>query len=62
VSAALTTTAAELGQSPTIPTVAIPAATAVAATTAIQPYPYSTAAAGYHQATTVVSHQQLSML
>jgi hypothetical protein len=61
-SAASTTTTVELGQSPTIPPAAILAATAIAATTAVQPYPYSTAAAGCHQATTTVSSQQLSML
>jgi hypothetical protein len=48
-------TAAELGLSPTIPTVAIPAAIATTiATTAVQPCPYSTAA--------VVFHQQLPIL
>jgi hypothetical protein len=56
-SVALTTTAAELGPSPTIPTTAIPAATAV-----VQPCPYPTTTAGYHQATTIVSRQQFSML
>jgi hypothetical protein len=40
----------------------IPAAIATAATAGVQPCPYSTATAGYHQATTVVSRQQLSML
>jgi hypothetical protein len=55
-SAASTTTAAILGRSPTIPTVAIPTATAAAATTTVvQPCPYSTAVAGCHQTTTVVS-------
>jgi hypothetical protein len=48
-----TTTAAELGQSPTIPTAAIPAATAT--TIVVQPCSYPTAAAGYHQATTAAS-------
>jgi hypothetical protein len=62
-SAASTTTTAELGPSPTIPTAAIQAATiTAAATAAVQPCPYTTAAAGYHQATTTVSRQQLSML
>jgi hypothetical protein len=56
-SAASTTTAAKLGPLPTIPTTVIPAATAV-----VQPCPYSTAAAGCHQATTAVFCQQLSML
>jgi hypothetical protein len=42
---------------------AILAATAVApAIAAVQLCPYSTAAAGYHQATTVVSHKQLPMI
>jgi hypothetical protein len=50
-----TTTAAELGQSPTIPTAAIPAA--IATTTTIQLCSYPTAAAGYHQATTAASRQ-----
>jgi hypothetical protein len=51
------------GPLPTIPTTAIPAATTAATATAIaQPCPYSTATAGYHQATIAVSRQQLSML
>jgi hypothetical protein len=50
-----TTTAAELGQSPTISTAAISAATT------FQRCSYSTAAAGYHQAATAIPHQQLSM-
>jgi hypothetical protein len=61
-----TTTAAELGQSPTIPTVAIPAVTATtaaaAAAVAVQPCSYSTTTVGYHQVTTVVSRWQHSML
>jgi ABC-type arginine transport system permease subunit len=57
-----TTTTAELGQSPTIPTAAIPAAIVIAATAVVQPYPYYIATAGCHLATTTVSHQQLSML
>jgi hypothetical protein len=48
-------TAVELGQSPTIPTAAVPAAT-------IQPCSYSTTTVGRHKATIAVSHQQLSML
>jgi hypothetical protein len=52
----LTATAAELGQSPTIPTAAIPAGTAAA----VQLCSYPTAAVGCHQATTVASRQQLS--
>jgi hypothetical protein len=60
--AASTTTVAEFRPSPTILTAAIPAATAVAVAAAVQPCPYSTAVVGYHQATTIVSRQQLSML
>jgi hypothetical protein len=61
--AASTTTVVELGPSPTIPTMTIPTATvAAAAKAAVQPCPYSTIAAGCHQATTIVSRQQLSML
>jgi hypothetical protein len=51
----LIASATELGQSLTIPTEAIPAV-------AIQLCSYPTIAAGYHQATTVVSREQLSML
>jgi hypothetical protein len=54
-----TTTIAELGHSPTIPTTAI---LAVTAAVAVQPCSYSTAIAGCCQATTAVSRQQLSML
>jgi hypothetical protein len=57
-SAASTTIAANLGPWPTIPTAIIPAST----TAAVQPCPYPIAAASCHQATTIVSHQQLSML
>jgi hypothetical protein len=59
-----TTTITELGPSPTIPTAAIPAATTAAAatTTAVQLCTYSTTTAGYHQATTAVSRQLLSMI
>jgi hypothetical protein len=49
-SAALTATAAELGQSSIIPTTAIPAAT-------VEPWSYPTAAAGCHQATIAASRQ-----
>jgi hypothetical protein len=45
-SATLTTTAAKLGPSPTIRTVAILAATVAAVV--VQPCPYPTTAAGYH--------------
>jgi hypothetical protein len=53
-----------LGQSPTIPTAAILAATAttVIAAVVVQPCSYTITTIGYHQATNAVSHQQLSML
>jgi hypothetical protein len=61
-SAPPTATAAELGQSPIIPIVAIPTATATTTAVAVQPCSYSTTVAGYHQAATAVSHQQLSIV
>jgi hypothetical protein len=58
-----TATAAEVGQSPTILTAAIPVATtAIAAAVVAQLCSYSTTVVGCHEATTTVSHQQLSML
>jgi hypothetical protein len=51
-SATPTATATELGQSPTIPTVAIPTAIAV-----VQPCSYPTTVVGCHQATIVASRQ-----
>jgi hypothetical protein len=57
-----TTTTVELGQSPTIPTGAISAAVDATAAETVQPCFYSTTAVGYHQATTAIARQQLSML
>jgi hypothetical protein len=57
-----TTTATELGQSSTILTTAILATTAATPpTVAVQPCSDTTTATSYHQATTTVSCQQLSM-
>jgi hypothetical protein len=53
-------TAIELGQSPTIPTAVIPVATVIVVAAAVQLCSHSIATAGYHQATVVVSRQQLS--
>jgi hypothetical protein len=47
-SAVSTTTAAELGQSPTIPTAAIPVEIAAIAVAIVQPCSYSTTTAGCH--------------
>jgi hypothetical protein len=60
----LTTIVAELGQSPTIPTVTILAATAAitAAAAIVQLCSYPITTVGYHQASKAIHHQQLSML